>query len=102
MKTVIERLMGNRHFNIHRAAFQKVLVDAATRAGVEIIVNARVVTIDENGTSPIATTKDGQNYEADLIIGADGYTLSPNLQMQTNTNQEPNPPSAASCTQKSN
>lgn len=67
-----------RHFNIHRAAFQKVLVDVATRAGVEIIVNARVLTIDESGIYPVAITKDGRKFEADLIIAADGTNLSPN------------------------
>lgn len=58
--------------NIHRAQLQKVLVETATEAGVEIIVDARVVKIDESGESPVVITKDGRKFNADLIVGADG------------------------------
>jgi salicylate hydroxylase len=30
------------------------------------------VEIDESGESPVAITKDGRRFEADIIIGADG------------------------------
>jgi salicylate hydroxylase len=70
-----ERLMRSSHFNIHRAPFQRVLAEAAAEAGVKILVNARVVSIDDSGKSPIAITKDGRIFEADLIIGADGTLL---------------------------
>jgi salicylate hydroxylase len=65
------RLIRDGHMNIHRAPLQKVLVEAATEAGVEILVNAKVVKIDKSA-SPSAITKDGRRFNADLIIGADG------------------------------
>ncbi|KAE9375886.1 FAD/NAD(P)-binding domain-containing protein [Stipitochalara longipes BDJ] len=78
--------------SIHRAALQKLLLDAATAAGVDIQVNTRVIDIDESGASPIAITKDGQRIKADLIIGADGAKstirslLHPKIELNSSIN----------------
>jgi salicylate hydroxylase len=62
----------HRTINIHRANFQKLLLDEATEAGTVVHTDARVVKIDDSGDYPIAYTKDGREWKADLIIGADG------------------------------
>lgn len=67
--------MLNSNIVIHRGPLQQLLLEAATEAGAKVLVNTRIVSIDESGESPIATTKDGQRLQADLIIGADGKTL---------------------------
>ena len=64
--------MSDRHLNMHRAPLQKLLMEAATEKGTTIHTNARVVEIDESGPSPVATTRTGEKFEADIIIGADG------------------------------
>jgi len=48
------------------------LLDEATKAGTVVHTDARVEKIDDSGESPIAYTRDGRKWEADLIIGADG------------------------------
>ena len=67
--------MSFSHFNIHRAPFQKALAKTATETGVKILRNVRVASIEESGESPVAITKDGRRFEADIIIGADDRVL---------------------------
>jgi 2-polyprenyl-6-methoxyphenol hydroxylase-like FAD-dependent oxidoreductase len=67
-----DELTEDSHVDIHRAAFQKLLVEAASEAGAEILVNTRIIDLDESGPSPVVIARDGRRFEADLIIGADG------------------------------
>lgn len=55
---------------IHRADYQQLLFDAANELGANIILNARVESVDDNAIS--IKTADGKVYKGDLIIGADG------------------------------
>ncbi|KAH6999196.1 hypothetical protein BKA56DRAFT_685174 [Ilyonectria sp. MPI-CAGE-AT-0026] len=58
------------YFVIHRADFHDALCRLATQQGVQIITNSKVVQYDES--VPSATTEDGREYTADLIVAADG------------------------------
>jgi 2-polyprenyl-6-methoxyphenol hydroxylase-like FAD-dependent oxidoreductase len=66
-----DNLAGDaRGLVILRADLYRTLVDAARRAGVEIVVNSTIVAADPSGA---LMTADGQRLPGDLIIGADGY-----------------------------
>jgi 2-polyprenyl-6-methoxyphenol hydroxylase-like FAD-dependent oxidoreductase len=62
-------------------------LEASKEAGVVIEINSRVVRIDENGSSPVAITKDGKRREADLIIGADGQSFNVNSGLEFEANK---------------
>ena len=55
---------------VHRADYQRLLYDAAVAAGAEVILNARVISVDDDAVS--VKLQDENVYTADLIIGADG------------------------------
>jgi salicylate hydroxylase len=59
-----------RYWLVHRADYQRLLYDAAVAAGAEVILNARVVSVDDNTVS--VKLQEDIVYTADLIIGADG------------------------------
>ncbi|KAL6451748.1 OpS4 FAD-dependent monooxygenase OpS4 [Candida maltosa Xu316] len=61
---------GYPYFVIHRADYLKILYDSAIESSVHVIMNARVDKVDVETTTVILTT--GEQYTADLIIGADG------------------------------
>lgn len=54
----------------YRADYIEVLYNAAIELGVEVIVNARVQSVDEENSR--VELFDGRTFDADLIIGADG------------------------------
>ena len=62
--------------NIHRADLQRILYDAALKAGAVVQFNKRVTTIDTG--EPSLTLIDGSIITADLIIGADGMLVTHN------------------------
>lgn len=55
--------------NMTRRDLHNVLVEGAMAAGVKIRVDSEVVSADPNGS---VTLSDGQELQADLVIGADG------------------------------
>ncbi|KAM0543489.1 hypothetical protein ACHAPJ_012287 [Fusarium lateritium] len=61
---------GAPYFVIHRADFHRALCRLADELGVKTITSSRVVEYDES--VPSATTFDGRQYSADLIVAADG------------------------------
>ncbi|CAM9018247.1 unnamed protein product [Wickerhamomyces anomalus] len=61
---------GAPYLHIHRADFHKVLVDRAIEVGVVIKLGARVMRVDFDDNSVI--TGDRRQFNADVIIGADG------------------------------
>ncbi|RGP72626.1 salicylate hydroxylase [Fusarium longipes] len=65
-----ETRYGAPYFVIHRADFHSALYHRATDLGVRIILDSKVSEYDES--IPSATTSDGLEYQADLIIAADG------------------------------
>ncbi|ACP21596.1 putative monooxygenase (plasmid) [Sinorhizobium fredii NGR234] len=62
-------MQGTRLYTILRSQLHKALANAATRAGVEIVVNSRVSGATEDGQLLL---ENGQKLKADLIVGADG------------------------------
>ena len=61
---------GAPYFVIHRDDFHGALHSLATKLGVEVITGSRVTDYDE--AIPSASTSDGRQYTADLIVAADG------------------------------
>jgi salicylate hydroxylase len=59
-----------RYWLVHRADYQRLLYDAAVADGAQVILGARVVSIDDDTVS--VKIQDNTTYTADLIIGADG------------------------------
>ncbi|KAL2822451.1 hypothetical protein BJX63DRAFT_417549 [Aspergillus granulosus] len=55
---------------IHRSDFHRVLLDEATRLGVEVRLNAEVVDVDFEG--PEVILAGGERVAGDVMIGADG------------------------------
>lgn len=55
---------------ILRADLHRALVNAARRAGAEIVTDSAVMAADPSGA---LITEDGKRHAGDLIIGADGY-----------------------------
>ncbi|KAF2022177.1 FAD/NAD(P)-binding domain-containing protein [Aaosphaeria arxii CBS 175.79] len=55
---------------IHRADYQRVLVEEAKRLGVRLRLDAEVVDVDFDGTKVVL--KDGKEIRGDVIVGADG------------------------------
>lgn len=56
---------------IHRGDLQRILLNAAKRAGVEIRTATKVVAVDPEFSARVKT-KDGEWIEGDVIIAADG------------------------------
>ncbi|KAI1330627.1 salicylate hydroxylase [Xylariaceae sp. FL0255] len=69
MENIVET-HGAPYYLVHRADLHAGLVEAATKAGVEILNKKRVTSYDFD--APSATTQDGETFKADLVIGADG------------------------------
>ncbi|KAM0205010.1 hypothetical protein ACHAQI_009558 [Fusarium lateritium] len=65
-----ETRYGAPYFVIHRADFHRALCRRAKDLGVKIITDSRVMGYDQS--IPSASTLDGREYRADLIIAADG------------------------------
>ncbi|EKJ72042.1 hypothetical protein FPSE_07784 [Fusarium pseudograminearum CS3096] len=61
---------GAPYFVIHRADFHRALCRLAEDLGVAIVTDSKVVEYDE--AAPSASTSDGREYNADLIVAADG------------------------------
>ncbi|KAH8744383.1 salicylate hydroxylase [Diaporthe sp. PMI_573] len=61
---------GAPYYLVHRADLHAALLEAAQKAGVEILNNKRVVSYDFE--APSATTQDDEVFAADLVICADG------------------------------
>lgn len=56
--------------DLHRADLQRVLARRCRELGVNIVLSARVTSIDFS--TPSVTTDDGTTYKGDLVVGADG------------------------------
>ncbi|TVY82182.1 FAD-dependent monooxygenase OpS4 [Lachnellula suecica] len=67
-----EQKYGYPYWFIHRADFQKILYDAATEFGIEVIFEAPVERVREDGSRTKVVLKNGEELEADLVVGADG------------------------------
>jgi salicylate hydroxylase len=61
---------GSPYWLLHRADYQRVLVQAAVDAGTTVRFGARVTSVAEDGSS--VTLENGETLAGDLIIGCDG------------------------------
>lgn len=59
------------HF-LHRSDLIDLLLTGAKEAGVELRLLQRIETVDLDGAKPRIVTAQGAEFEADLLIGADG------------------------------
>ncbi|KAK9379274.1 uncharacterized protein V2V93DRAFT_373441 [Kockiozyma suomiensis] len=72
----VEIVYGSPYWVVHRADYHKILHARAQEVGVKILVDSRVISVDE--TVPSVTTCDGvygakaTTYTADLVVAADG------------------------------
>lgn len=66
------------YWHYHRADLHKVILDACVDPNghgpvVEVLTNTTVVDVDQSVVErPVAITNDGQRFEGDVVIGADG------------------------------
>ena len=63
---------GAAYVYIHRADLHSILVEAAEKAGVEMLLSKHIQSIDTSGSKPLMSFEDGSSAEADLVIGSDG------------------------------
>jgi len=60
---------GTRMLTMTRQHLYSCVIQAAERAGVTIVLGSEVVAASPNG---VLITADGERYQADLVVGADG------------------------------
>lgn len=62
------------HAGIARMSLHAILADAALNADARVVSGAQIASIDASDPAggASATTRDGQRYEGDLLVGADG------------------------------
>ncbi len=63
--------VDQRYYFVHRADVLAVLLDAARRAGVEIVTNAQVTALSQGDPAQVRTA-DGTVRRAELVVCADG------------------------------
>ncbi len=66
----LSNVYGYPYWLIHRADYQRILFDAAAALGAEVILDARIATVDQE--KPSVTTTEGKEFVADVVVGADG------------------------------
>ena len=63
---------GAPYLVAHRSDLLSILLQATRDAGVRLITNERIVSVDSNDDIATAAAASGTTYEARLVIGADG------------------------------
>lgn len=64
---------GTPYWSMRRSHYQKHLLDATLESGVKLMLNSRVVSLDEE--TPSVILSDGKTIKADVIVLADGMPL---------------------------
>ena len=67
-----EKWFGYPWWVLHRADYQKILVEEAQKLGAKLKLNSDVVDVACGEQRPYATLATGERLEADVIVGADG------------------------------
>ncbi len=63
---------GAPYLTIHRADLQRLLLDAATRAGAHVEVNSRATAVHTSDTAVLLRINDTADVQGDALIAADG------------------------------
>lgn len=66
-----ERQYGAPYYHIHRGDLLQLLLDAARRAGIELLADTRVSAIEQNEAGVRISAGDG-SFTSGLLVGADG------------------------------
>lgn len=89
----LEESLGFPWWLVHRHHLHNGLVEVAQKNGVEIHIQSRVATIEQQTDGRVAvSTEKGQSYTFDLVVGSDGVgsvvrrTLYPNVKPRPPTN----------------
>lgn len=72
---------GASYLHIHRADLIRVLHDAARDAGVSLYMSRQVIGYRQDGERVLVRCADGNEHEADLLVGADGIHSAVRAQM---------------------
>lgn len=65
-------IYGSEWLVIHRARYQKLLLDEAVRLGAQVRTGCDVVGADSSLAGPVVKLRDGEIVTGDVVIGADG------------------------------
>ncbi|MCS5722568.1 FAD-dependent monooxygenase [Herbiconiux sp. CPCC 203407] len=63
---------GAPYVVIHRSDLHAILLEAAEREGVELLVDSHVQGIDDDGDGVVVTLADGRTHRSDAVLAADG------------------------------
>lgn len=63
---------GAPYATVHRADLHRLLLEGARAAGVELLVDARLLRVREAGEAVLAGVAGAPDIEADALVGADG------------------------------
>lgn len=63
---------GAPYVVIHRTDLHSILLEACREAGVRLQTDVRITSVERTGDGTCAVADDGQTFESDLTIGADG------------------------------
>ncbi|MCW3768072.1 FAD-dependent oxidoreductase [Paenarthrobacter sp. PAE-2] len=72
LKGEFEERYGAPYVVIHRSDLHRVLLEGCEAAGVKLVNDVLVESVETVGGKGIVRTASGDNYEADVVIGADG------------------------------
>ena len=64
--------VSNAGMNVHRSSLNRCLYEYVQALGIEVLLNTRVASYYDNGRKGCCVTKTGENFEADIVIAADG------------------------------
>lgn len=64
--------LRDKRFETDRASVQRAMFELATSNGADVVFDSNVGSVEDDGTKAKLQTSDGQQYEADLIVAADG------------------------------
>ena len=69
----VEEATGYPWWLVHRHHLHNGLVEVARQTGVELLIDSRVATLEQQSDDKVSvTTEKGKSYVFDLVIGADG------------------------------
>ncbi|KUJ06637.1 salicylate hydroxylase [Mollisia scopiformis] len=83
---------GYFNLTLHRADYQRILYDAAIKAGAKVEFNRKVKDVDFS--TPSLTLEDGQEFATDLVIAAEGIGSRTRISLFSDSHAHGTPDSA--------